>query len=158
MNLASCIASAMRTHLLNSSPESKTERNVSWELATCASVACAGWEDCIYLFEFVKLFLSENWLRRWAGFGRRRRYLRSLQRRRDPMQSDRRYVHRRRHPRYVSVVVRFAIEHRSCAGYQKIVVVPVGSRNVLLEELAPSRNALAVSDITEKRFFLNGNK
>ncbi|XP_068910126.1 A disintegrin and metalloproteinase with thrombospondin motifs 7-like isoform X3 [Tenebrio molitor] len=42
-------------------------------------------------------------------------------------------------------------------GYQKIVVVPVGSRNVLLEELAPSRNALAVSDITEKRFFLNGN-
>jgi hypothetical protein len=37
-------------------------------------------------------------------------------------------------------------------------VVPVGSRNVLLEELAPSRNALAVSDITEKRFFLNGNK
>jgi hypothetical protein len=55
-------------------------------------------------------------------------------------------------------VGRFAIEHRSCAGYQKIVVVPVGSRNVLLEELAPSRNALAVSDITEKRFFLNGNK
>jgi hypothetical protein len=74
------------------------------------------------------------------------------------MQSDRRYVHGRRHPRYVSVGVRFAIEHRSCAGYQKIVVVPVGSRNVLLEELAPSRNALAVSDITEKRFFLNGNK
>ncbi|XP_008201012.2 A disintegrin and metalloproteinase with thrombospondin motifs 7 isoform X1 [Tribolium castaneum] len=40
--------------------------------------------------------------------------------------------------------------------YVKVATVPVGSRNVLFEELAPAVNTLAVSDASERRFFLNG--
>ncbi|XP_063908814.1 A disintegrin and metalloproteinase with thrombospondin motifs 12-like isoform X3 [Zophobas morio] len=41
--------------------------------------------------------------------------------------------------------------------YVKVATIPVGSRNVLIEELAPSMNTIAISDVSGSRFFLNGN-
>lgn len=46
----------------------------------------------------------------------------------------------------------------SFSGYKKIATVPAGSRNIQFEELGPSENMIAVSDKSEKTFYLNGNK
>ncbi|CAH1113494.1 unnamed protein product [Psylliodes chrysocephalus] len=40
--------------------------------------------------------------------------------------------------------------------YKKVALIPQGSRNVRIEELAPSMNTIAVSDKSEKVFYLNG--
>ncbi|CAG9772555.1 unnamed protein product [Ceutorhynchus assimilis] len=42
-------------------------------------------------------------------------------------------------------------------GYTKVVVIPAGSKNVKVEEMAPSINIIAISDSTEKKFYLNGD-
>ncbi|KAG5879484.1 hypothetical protein JTB14_013989 [Gonioctena quinquepunctata] len=41
--------------------------------------------------------------------------------------------------------------------YKKVATIPQGSRNIRIEELAPSVNTMAVSDKTEKVFYLNGD-
>nr|XP_023026845.1 A disintegrin and metalloproteinase with thrombospondin motifs 7-like [Leptinotarsa decemlineata] len=41
--------------------------------------------------------------------------------------------------------------------YKKVATIPQGSRNVDIKELAPSVNTLAISDKSEKVFYLNGN-
>lgn len=38
----------------------------------------------------------------------------------------------------------------------KVATIPVGSRNLLVEEMEPSQNTIAIADASEKRFFLNG--
>ncbi|CAG9838538.1 unnamed protein product [Diabrotica balteata] len=40
--------------------------------------------------------------------------------------------------------------------YKKVATIPQGSRNVRIEELAPSVNTIAVTDKSEKIFYLNG--
>ncbi|CAH1118875.1 unnamed protein product [Phaedon cochleariae] len=41
--------------------------------------------------------------------------------------------------------------------YKKVATIPQGSRNVRVEELAPSMNTIAISDRSEKVFYLNGD-
>ncbi|XP_056633400.1 A disintegrin and metalloproteinase with thrombospondin motifs 12-like [Diorhabda sublineata] len=41
--------------------------------------------------------------------------------------------------------------------YKKVATIPQGSRNVRIEELAPSVNTIAITDKSEKQFYLNGN-
>ncbi|XP_074033446.1 A disintegrin and metalloproteinase with thrombospondin motifs 12 [Leptinotarsa decemlineata] len=41
--------------------------------------------------------------------------------------------------------------------YKKVATIPQGSRNIDIKELAPSVNTLAISDKSEKVFYLNGN-
>lgn len=43
------------------------------------------------------------------------------------------------------------------SGLKKIATIPAGSRKIRYEEMGASINTLAVSDKTEKDFFLNGN-
>ncbi|XP_066252676.1 A disintegrin and metalloproteinase with thrombospondin motifs 12-like [Euwallacea similis] len=42
-------------------------------------------------------------------------------------------------------------------GYTKVVMVPSGARKIVFEEKAPSENIMAISDSSEKKFYLNGN-
>lgn len=42
--------------------------------------------------------------------------------------------------------------------YKKIATIPAGSRNIHIEELAPSENTIAISDKSEKKFYLNGKQ
>lgn len=42
--------------------------------------------------------------------------------------------------------------------YVKIATVMEGARNILVEEVAPSENTIAVSDADGKHFYLNGDK
>nr|CAH7718635.1 unnamed protein product [Callosobruchus chinensis] len=42
-------------------------------------------------------------------------------------------------------------------GYRKVAMIPAKARMIRLEELAPSKNVIAVSDRTEKVWYLNGN-
>ncbi|KAL1506610.1 hypothetical protein ABEB36_005939 [Hypothenemus hampei] len=42
-------------------------------------------------------------------------------------------------------------------GYTKIVVIPAGARKIVVEEKEPSINIIAISDSTEKNFYLNGD-
>jgi hypothetical protein len=46
----------------------------------------------------------------------------------------------------------------SGTGYEKIVDIPAGSRQISVEEMKPSNNFLAVSSADKKNFFLNGNR
>jgi hypothetical protein len=41
--------------------------------------------------------------------------------------------------------------------YQEIVTIPAGARHIMVEEMKPSRNALALSAADRKTFYLNGN-
>ncbi|KAJ8970173.1 hypothetical protein NQ317_016646, partial [Molorchus minor] len=41
--------------------------------------------------------------------------------------------------------------------YKKVATIPAGSRNLLIDELGPSMNTIAISDKTEKNFYLNGD-
>ncbi|KAJ8921346.1 hypothetical protein NQ315_002961 [Exocentrus adspersus] len=43
-------------------------------------------------------------------------------------------------------------------GYKKVVTIPAGSRRIRINELGPSVNTLAISDKTEKKFWLNPDK
>lgn len=43
-------------------------------------------------------------------------------------------------------------------GYTKVAVIPAGARKVIIEEKAPSKNTIALTDSTEKKFYLNGDK
>jgi hypothetical protein len=43
-------------------------------------------------------------------------------------------------------------------GYQKIVTIPAGSRQITVEEMKPSNNFLALSAADGKTFYLNGNQ
>lgn len=43
------------------------------------------------------------------------------------------------------------------ADYTAVTVLPTGVRKVQIEELAPSPNLIAITDKTEKHFFLNGD-
>ncbi|XP_050293603.1 A disintegrin and metalloproteinase with thrombospondin motifs 7-like isoform X2 [Anthonomus grandis grandis] len=42
-------------------------------------------------------------------------------------------------------------------GYTKVVVIPSGARKVVIEELKPSGNIIAISDSSESKFYLNGD-
>ncbi|XP_060526930.1 A disintegrin and metalloproteinase with thrombospondin motifs 12-like [Cylas formicarius] len=41
--------------------------------------------------------------------------------------------------------------------YTKVAVIPSGSRNLVIEELASSVNTIAISDSSQKKFYLNGD-
>ncbi|CAH0553698.1 unnamed protein product [Brassicogethes aeneus] len=41
--------------------------------------------------------------------------------------------------------------------YKKIVTIPAGSRKIVIDELGPSENTIAISDKTEKNYYLNAN-
>jgi hypothetical protein len=49
------------------------------------------------------------------------------------------------------------VYRESGSGYQKIVTIPAGSRQITVEELKPSNNFLALSAADGKTFYLNGN-
>lgn len=42
--------------------------------------------------------------------------------------------------------------------YKKIATIPAGSRNIEIEEISPSENTIAISDKSEKKFYLNGDQ
>ncbi|XP_048524385.1 A disintegrin and metalloproteinase with thrombospondin motifs 12 isoform X1 [Dendroctonus ponderosae] len=42
-------------------------------------------------------------------------------------------------------------------GYTKVVVIPAGARKIVIEENGPSGNIIAITDSSEKKFYLNGD-
>lgn len=51
----------------------------------------------------------------------------------------------------------FTEKVNSTEGYHEIVVIPAGSRHIMVEEIHPSKNYIGIGKTNSKEFYLNGD-